>query len=536
MFNRYSPIILLLLLLICSSCYALQGSTAEGGSNAAGLHQLGLTGKGINIGLLGARNVRNTHEAFNDSNSVHIFNFDFSGSGIDYMGGSAPGHDTWVAGIIASRGWTGHLNDIGAAPDCNIYSARVADNNNYINNYTNDFVEDALNALIDTYNCRIFVLPIQLSGYANGSSQYSLMLDYFAYTNDVIFALASGNGPTNVTVFGDAYNGITAGALIDEPNDFYLKVGAQSNYGPTVDGRKKPEITCPASSQTTASIWSDISYYTTSKTSGATSYAVPHTGGVAALLLQYADSTVSEPDDGHNEVIKAVIVNSAFPNIRDKSGNFTDPANQVWNAHRGYGRIDALRAYQTLAAGRITKNTTVASKTGWAYDTLGKNKASTHIYYIAGKKNERFVLTVVWNRAVKKSDSWYSVDTSRNFDIDLTVRGSALDILLTGSTDNLEKIDVNLPADGNYQVTVKNTTSIEDCRYGLAFEIIEPLTGDFDMDYDVDGNDLGRMALDWLGAGTDTDIVYDSSNIVNWRDFAEFANSWLLIEKRYHNP
>jgi hypothetical protein len=533
LFDRFGPIIVLLSLFICGNCYALQGSTAENGSNAIAVHQLGITGRGVNVGLISARNVRNTHEAFNDSNGVHVFNSDYSQSGVDYMGGSVPGHDTWVAGIIASRGWTGHPNDIGTAPDSNIYSARIADNNSYINNDTNDFIEDALNALINTYNCRVFVLPIQLPGYANGSSQHSLMLDYFAYTYDVVFALASGNDSTNVTVFGDAYNGITAGGLIDEPNDFYLKVGNQSNPGPTVDGRKKPEITCPSSSQTTPSIWSNTSYYTTSK-SGATSFAIPQTGGIAALLLQYADSTTSEPDDGHNVVIKAVIVNSAFPNIRDKSGNFTDPANQTWNSHRGYGRIDALRAYETLSAGRISKNVATTAMLGWAYDFLGRN--AEHIYYIAGRKNERLIVTVTWNRAIKKVFGQYSVDSSKNYDIDLIIKNSASQITIsqTGLIDNLEKVDITLPADDNYQISVKNTTSIKDCSYGLAFEIIEPLTGDFNMDYGVDGNDLSRIVSDWLDAGIDTDIISDGR--VNWLDFAEFADNWLVIDRRYHNP
>jgi hypothetical protein len=533
--DRFSPIILSLILFICGSCYALQDSTAENGSNAAAVHQLGYTGRGINIGLISARNVYSAHQAFNDSNGVHVFNFDYSQSSVDYMGGPIPGHDTWVAGIIASKGWTGHPNDIGAAPDCNIFSARVADNNNYINNYTTDFIEDALTELINVYNCRVFVVPIQLSGTANGLSFHSLMLDYFAYTYDVVFALASGNDSTNVTVFGDAYNGITTGALIDEPNNFYLKVGTKSNPGPTVDGRKKPEITCPSSSQTTASIWGNTSYYTTSGT-GATSFAIPQTGGIAALLLHHADGTLSEPDDGHNVVIKAAIVNSAFPNIRDKNGNFTDPANQVWDPNRGYGRIDALRAYQTLAAGRIIKGTTTTSMLGWAYDFLGKNTAATHIYYIAGRKNERLIVTATWNRIIEKSGSSYSVDLSNNYDIDLKISNSnSLEIIsLTGSVDNLEKVDLLLPADDVYQISVENKANINNCPYGLAFEIIEPLTGDFNMDYGVDGNDLSRIVFDWLDAGIDTDIIPDGS--VNWLDFAEFADNWLVIDRRYHNP
>lgn len=70
------------------------------------------------------------------------------------------------------------------------------------------------------------------------------------------------------------------------------------------------------------------------------------------MLLSYADTT-EEPDDGRSEVIKAVIVNSAFPNINDKSGNWTDPNQFTWHPHRGYGRIDALQAFETLSCPKV---------------------------------------------------------------------------------------------------------------------------------------------------------------------------------------
>jgi len=533
---RYCLIISLLSAIFCSSVYGLQGSTAANGSNAQAVHELGYTGQGINVGLISARNVRDTHDAFNDSNGVHVFNFDYSETDVNYMGGSFPGHDTWVAGIIASRGWAGHPNDIGVSPDCNLYSARVV--NDY-NSISTGYVEDALEALINTYNCRVFVTAIALSGDANGSSQYSLMYDFFAYTNNVIFALASGNGPSTPSIFGDAYNGITTAALIDEPNNFYLRVGYLSNFGPTIDGRKKPEISCPGSSQTTTSIGDDTSSYTTAK-DGATSFSVPQTGGVAALLLEYADST-TEPNDGRNEVIKAVIVNSTFPNIDNKAGNPTNPAdpNNTWHYQRGYGRIDALRAYQTLYAGRISRGTTVTSTAGWAYDTMAGS--ATHSYIITGGKNERLVLTVTWNRAVtrtRKNPSWpweYKDEEPNKVNIDVTVTNSTSQVLFSeaNSLNNLEKVDILLPADGNYTVSLENTTT-KSRDYGLAFEILPPLTGDFNIDYIVDELDLHQMALDWLTDEPDTDIIADG--VVNWLDFAGFAENWLKTEPKYYNP
>ncbi len=46
---RHGLITLLLLAVFCGSVYGLAGSTAEGGSNAQAVHQLGITGEGVNI-------------------------------------------------------------------------------------------------------------------------------------------------------------------------------------------------------------------------------------------------------------------------------------------------------------------------------------------------------------------------------------------------------------------------------------------------------------------------------------------------------
>src|SRR5690606_907585 len=120
---------------------------------------------------------------------------------------------------------------------------------------------------------------------------------------------------------------------------------------------QKPDICAPSGNQTVPSYISDTAWAAaTGTTQGFTSYAVPHTAGVAAVLLSYTDSTPIT-NDGRNEVIKAVIVNSAFANIRDKAGNPTiapADADWPWQTDRGYGRLDALRAFETLSAPQIT--------------------------------------------------------------------------------------------------------------------------------------------------------------------------------------
>ena len=83
--------------------------------------------------------------------------------------------------------------------------------------------------------------------------------------------------------------------------------------------------------------------------------------GVAALLLEAAGKTDVQDDD-RSEVIKAVMVNSASNQPDDGSA----PA-KVWNKASGFGRLDALRAYQTLTAGRIEKCKTACEQKGCAF-------------------------------------------------------------------------------------------------------------------------------------------------------------------------
>ena len=211
-----------------------------------------------------------------------------------------------------------------------------------------------------------------------------------------------------VVVFGDAYNGITTGGLIlNDPNNEYLyaRVGSLSGAGPTDDGRRKPDITAPSQNQTMPNGGGDTSWHTWTAGGGETSLSGPHTAGAAALLLALADDT-PEPNDGHNEVIKAVIVNSTFPNINDRNNNPTNPAepNNTWHPHRGYGRIDCLRAYELLNAGRIAPDANITQQNGWAFGTIEPN--SEHTYTIYAQRNCRFVATLTWERRIEWLDDF----------------------------------------------------------------------------------------------------------------------------------
>jgi hypothetical protein len=509
--------------------YGLAESTGPDGSNAQGVHALGETGEGVNVGVVSLRNTRITHEAFEDPCGVsHAFSYDFTGDGIEISS-----HDTHMAGIVASRGGESYPNDLGAAPGANIHSARIADDSFAM---TDVFLTDALDELIIGQNCRVIATGVQSSMIPDGNSIWTKIYDYYAYEYDAVFTNPSGNYAPAVTVMGDAYNGVTTGGLAVTEPDVYLKVGSGSNPGPTLDGRRKPEIVAPAQNQTVPTSSSDTAWATVGSSAGQTSYSGPQAAGVAALLLGAADET-SDADDNESEVIKAVIVNSAFPNINDKSDNPTDPADpcNTWHSDRGYGRIDALRAYELLSADKIAEGVNITQTKGWAYDTM--TGYGQHSYSIQGARNDRLVLTATWHRRITRNGLIFTEESTPKFNLDLTIKDPCDAVIYaeTGTLDNLEKVDLLLAKDGMHEITLDNTTS-KSRDYALAFELLEPLVYDFEpIDYIVDTGDLLVIAGQWLleGLGLEADLTADG--VVNLEDSAEFGKHWLEINPAYYN-
>jgi len=524
--------------------YGLKESTGPGGSNAIAVHISGETGEGVNVGLILARNVRITHNAFKDSNGLsHAFNFDFTGNGISFLD-----HDTQLAGIISSRGDINHPPYIGVAPDADIYCGRVADDSDGIS-WTD--LDNALKEFINNHNCRVIVSGFELEGLApDGQSSWTMLYDYYAYQYGVIFANPAGNQNTIVTVFGDAYNGITTGGLrLNDPNDQneYRRPGNISGSGPTSDGRRKPDITAPSQTQTVPSAYNDVSWINVGTLLGETSYAVPQMAGAAALLLGLADETPG-PNDNKSEAIKSVLVNSAFPNVDNKAGTHTNPAdsNNTWHSDRGFGRLDVLRAYQTLDTNEVEPDASIIEERGWGFGLL--TQGQTDIYTLTVPARCRLIATLTWQRRIRWTDrnpiGVLEPDELTAFlaDLDMNVFAPNEPNAIFNKTlfnyspnDNLVKCDLLITTPGDYTIEIKNdSTTNETANYGFAFELHPLLSGDLPpYDYAVDYNDLTSLTTDWLSENSALDLLLSSNGIIDFSDFALLAQSWLQIDPAY---
>lgn len=464
-----SAILFILLTFLCwtPGASGMYQALGPDGINAYAVHEKGITGRGVNIGLISKGNARDSHIAFDRNGSSAVTLHDFTGSGF-----SRSGHDTYMAGILVSAGSPIHPEQIGVAPGAHVHSARLGTHN----------IDDVLDALILKNHCRVIATGIQVAGPGvspDGDSVLSKIYDYYAETYDVVFANAAGNQSPRVTVFGDSYNGITTAGLVRDAHQRYCKAGPASNAGPTADGRRKPDVAAPTQGLFVPSARGDNFWDTIDGSGrGLTSFAVPHTAGIAAMLLETAAQT-PQADDDHSEVIKAAIVNSAGFCPADPNDTGFNPADSTtaWDAHLGYGRLNALRAHTILLGGRIRKNTQIDTAAGWAYDSI--KAESEDVYSISGKKGQRFITTVTWHRKLKKLSKKIYMETYPKFFMTLKILSPSGQTVVFEPADrnNLIKIDYRFETDGIYKIVLRNPTLADGRDYGLAFEkIIPPAT------------------------------------------------------------
>lgn len=151
--------------------------------------------------------------------------------------------------------------------------------------------------------------------------------DAFVDTYQIPVSIAAGNGGgSQITLFtpAPAYNGIAVAAsddrtTLDRTDDV---VASFSSKGPTVGGRKKPDVTVPgANISTTSGSGSGFS------SASGTSLAAPHITGALALLH---DVGIHDP-----LLLKAVLVNSA-----------EDRGDAGWDKAWGWGYADLRSAMQ----------------------------------------------------------------------------------------------------------------------------------------------------------------------------------------------
>lgn len=179
------------------------------------------------------------------------------------------------------------------------------------------------------------------NGDATGSDWHSLsrFVDGVVFDYATNWAKSAGNqgaGTNTMTIPANNYNGLTVTNMYD--NNTITRtddvIWNTSSRGPTVDGRKKPDLSAPGHETMTCNNSGGYSNL------GGTSSAAPKVGAASLLLM-----------DGGNwdpRAIKAVLINTADSwedNNTDTSADDGAKTGKEWNKTYGWGYLDLWHAH-----------------------------------------------------------------------------------------------------------------------------------------------------------------------------------------------
>jgi len=316
-------------------------------------------------------------------------------------------------------------------------------------------------------------------------------IDLFTRNNeDDLVVVAVTNANALVKTPENAKNCLAVAATSDSPSQDYRCYGG---YGPTADGRQKPEVWAVGCGSYSAD------YYTACGThyGGGTSYAAPAISGMAVLVRQYFMSgyypsgspVAGDAFTPSGALLKAVMANSAV-DMAGFAGYFT--------AQEGWGRIlmdDALYFPGD------TRRLLVAE----VRNAVGLSTGQTKSYWVSvGAASQRLKFTLVWTDVPAELLASYT--PVNDLDLQVTEPGGAVyhgnvfssgESATGGSADplnNLEQVHRAAPVTGVWQIDVIGTEVNVDLQ-GFALAITGDVAwycvkGDVNHDGVINGVDI----------------------------------------------
>jgi serine protease AprX len=265
-----------------------------------------------------------------------------------------------------------------------------------------------------------------------------------------------GDGTTTITHPAPAYN-ILAVANMDDKNTVTRSddgLRSTSSRGPTLAGRKKPDIAAPGHNTTTtnrawAGAGADFINFT------GTSAAAPHVAGAAVLVTEIMGAR-------NPMAAKAVLLNAADAfTDSGTSGVLTDDgpvSGSEWNKTYGWGYLDLLEAWVNgtdVFTGNLASPDPLASASPASSSPDGPPPEPPYALYVGdlftGEK-----ATLVWNRHVTYdgSSSPTLVEDLSDLDLYAYVHDDGSEAASSTSlVDNVEQVAA--PDAGEYVLKVK---------------------------------------------------------------------------------
>lgn len=245
-----------------------------------------------------------------------------------------------------------------------------------------------------------------------------VVFDY--YTNWAKSAGNAGFGTNTMTVPANNYNGLTVANMWDKNTVSRTDdvITASSSRGPTVGGRKKPDLTAPGTGTMTCNTSGGFSEM------GGTSSAAPKVGAATLLLT---DAGVSDP-----RTIKAILINSADSWEDNDTATTADDGAKVgkeWNKTYGWGYMDLSHAH-------FHRNDYFASS------VKPKGVAGNYKLYKGHMFNGEKA-TLVWERDVTYNNAATPTSFRNLSDLDLKLYAETTNTLLDSDTtvkDNVHQV------------------------------------------------------------------------------------------------
>ena len=296
------------------------------------VHDLGITGKGVLIGILDTGFRWKTHPALKNLKIVAEKDFIQKDEITENQTGDDPNQDSHGTNCLGLMAGFDPGNLIGPAYEASIILAKTE----YVPTETRAEEDNYAAALewMESLGVQITTSSLGYNQFDGGVGDYpwssfdgqttitAKAID-LAFQRGVTTLTAAGNERANswgkIITPGDALNVITVGAV-----DFTNKIASFSSPGPTYDGRIKPEVVAMGVTDYVSNTSGKYNY------GNGTSYATPITAGIAALLKSAWPHLT-------NQQIRKIFLESG--------DNATSPNND-----RGWGLISAKRvvAYPNL--------------------------------------------------------------------------------------------------------------------------------------------------------------------------------------------
>jgi serine protease AprX len=249
------------------------------------------------------------------------------------------GHGSHVSATIAGDGEASGGTYKGVAPEAALVGIKVL---NSLGSGSIANVIEGIQWAIDNrarFGIEAINLSLGLSGCSDGTDSTSVAVNNAAAAGIVVAVAAGNEGPGACTIGSPAAaaGALTVGAMADLGENGFSQA-SWSSRGFTADGRRKPDVSAPGVSVTSAEAGTGDQYVAYSGTSMAT----PFTAGTALLMLD-ANPALSQAD------VKCKVMSTAIDWGRP-SDNGVSGCSSTVDRDYGAGRLDGFAALASAGA------------------------------------------------------------------------------------------------------------------------------------------------------------------------------------------